>query len=119
VWAETVPCIAAGKLSLDLTEHKTSGSDLARKGLPAACAWLKAKWNAGKAELEGNVDDAHARLDSFEHRVSALTEAFMKNATPAQAAPQAAAIVGLSDDPTPSARDAIVAELRGVAVLSP
>jgi len=39
------------------------------KGLPAALAWLKAKWNAGKADLaglQGDVVDVKSKLASIE-----------------------------------------------------
>jgi hypothetical protein len=42
---------------------------VATKGLPAALAWLKAKWNAGKADLaalQGDVAGVQTKVASLE-----------------------------------------------------
>ncbi|WP_316172254.1 hypothetical protein [Bradyrhizobium sp. SZCCHNRI3037] len=49
----------------------------ASKGLPAAWALVKAKWNAGRAQiasLAGELDDAHARIDSAVESVKAVAQ---------------------------------------------
>jgi hypothetical protein len=41
------------------------------KGLPAALAWVKARWNAGKADLEqlkGDVDIAKRDIAAFDSK---------------------------------------------------
>lgn len=50
----------------------------ATKGLPAAIAWVKAKWNAGKAELaalEAEITDAKAKLNTLEQNTVAELKA--------------------------------------------
>lgn len=42
----------------------------ASKGLPAAWAWVKAKWNAGKADLKGLED----RVTALESKVVSLAK---------------------------------------------
>jgi hypothetical protein len=42
------------------------------KGLPAALGWVKARWNAGKLDLEqikGDVGEAHLKISSLEGRL--------------------------------------------------
>jgi hypothetical protein len=65
---------------------------VATKGLPAALAWVKAKWNAGKDELAslegrfaGEVDQVHTRLDAVEAQVKVLTDAIVPKPAPAPA----------------------------------
>jgi hypothetical protein len=55
---------------------------VATKGLPAAIAWAKAKWNAGKADLA----NLKGRLAAVEEQLAAI-----KAAPPAAAAPAAPA----------------------------
>lgn len=58
----------------------------ATKGLPAALAWVKAKWNAGKVELaslESDIADAHDRVTSLEHRLDSVESSIKALSAPA------------------------------------
>jgi hypothetical protein len=49
----------------------------ATRGLPAALAWVKAKWNAGKAEiaaLEQDIDAAHVKVDAATAKLAVLAD---------------------------------------------
>jgi len=66
----------------------------AAKGLPAALAWIKAKWNAGKAAasaLQADIDDAHHRITSLESRLVSAEASIVTLAKPAPATAPAAA----------------------------
>lgn len=59
----TIALLAAGALGAYFLHL------VATKGLPAAIAWVKAKWNAGKAAaagLQAGVESAHARITDLE-----------------------------------------------------
>lgn len=77
---------------------------VATKGLPAALAWAKAKWNAGKADfaaLQGDLAGVQTKLASIEtvalaelrSRIAALEAlALVGRAGPPQSAAPASAI---------------------------
>lgn len=44
----------------------------ARKGLPAAWAWVQAKWNAGKAQLATDLSAAQADIAGLKSKVTTL-----------------------------------------------
>ena len=65
---------------------------VATKGLPAALARVKAKWNAGKTVtlgLQAGIESAHERISDLE-RDLANVKAALAAAKPASAAPSAA-----------------------------
>ena len=82
----------------------------ATKGLPAALAWLKAKWNAGKAkaaQVESDLEAVTLKVTTLEQQVlpalqaaqsdiAALKDLLPKAAAPAVAAGQAAVANALS-----------------------
>lgn len=69
----------------------------ATKGLPAAWAWLKAKWTAGKAaaaKIETDLSGLGAKVTALENRVEAVEWAVKPKpvaAAPAAAVPTATA----------------------------
>jgi hypothetical protein len=50
----------------------------ATKGLPAAVAWVRARWTAGRAELANlgaDVDQAHVKIDAALAKLNVLQDA--------------------------------------------
>lgn len=86
------------------------------RGLPAAYAWMKAKWNAGRAgiaQLETGLEGIAGRVTLLEQQVlpalqaaqadiSALKDLLPKASATASAAAQAAVSTALMPQPAPA-----------------
>jgi hypothetical protein len=85
----------------------------ATRGLPAALAWAKAKWNAGKTELaaiRGDIGDAQTKIAALEQgaiagldKRLAVLEAQMAGLKPAPAVAAAAPAAAPTPVPQPAA----------------
>ena len=80
----------------------------ATKGLPAAWAWLKAKWNAGKAQaiaLQSDIDAAHVRITALEQQVAQMAAQLLPKpaAAPSTTAAASLAAVAAAIAPAPAA----------------